>query len=212
MKNEAKMILDELLERYPALEEVKQTVTQAFEIMAESYRNGGKLLLCGNGGSCADSDHIVGELMKCFRKKRPISQEEKDGLMAFGESGKHMAEALEGALPAISLCGHNALSTAFINDKDPFLVYAQQVEGYGVRGDVLMATSTSGNAKNCLYAAQLAKVKGLKVIAMTGARESALSAVADVTIRVPSTETFKIQEYHLPVYHALCAMLEQELF
>lgn len=212
MKCETKAVLDELMERYPALEAQRENIAQAFEIMAESYRNGGKLLLCGNGGSCADSDHIVGELMKCFRKKRPISAEEKEGLMAYGESGKHMAEALEGALPAISLCGHNALSTAFINDKDPFLVYAQQVEGYGVKGDVLMATSTSGNAKNCLYAAQLAKVKGMKVVAMTGARDSALSAVADVTLRAPDTETFKIQEYHLPIYHALCAMLEQELF
>ena len=212
MKNETKMILDELLERYPALECCEAAIVKAFEFMAESYRNGGKLLLCGNGGSCADADHIVGELMKCFRKKRPISAQEKEGLKAFGPEAEAMAEKLEGALPAISLCGHNALSTAFINDKDPLLVYAQQVEGYGVPGDVLMATSTSGNAQNCLYAAQLAKVKGLKVIAMTGSRDSKLSAVADVTIQVPSTETFMIQEYHLPVYHALCAMLEQELF
>lgn len=212
MKQETKSILAELLERYPALGVCEEAITQAFEILTGSFCRGGKLLLCGNGGSCADADHIVGELMKCFRKKRPISEAEKAGLKAFGPEAEAMAEKLEGALPAISLCGHNALSTAFINDKDPYLVYAQQVEGYGVAGDVLLATSTSGNARNCLFAAQLAKVKGMKVIAMTGARESGLSAVADVTIRVPSTETFQVQEYHLPVYHALCAMLEQELF
>ena len=212
MKIETKAILQELLERYPALAAQEENIANAFGIIAESYRAGGKLLLCGNGGSCADADHIVGELMKCFRKKRPISAAEKEGLKAFGPEAEAMAEKLEGALPAISLCGHNALSTAFINDKDPLLVYAQQVEGYGVAGDVLMATSTSGNAKNCLYAAQLAKVKGMKVIAMTGSRDSKLSAIADVTLRAPDTETFKIQEYHLPIYHALCAMLEEELF
>ena len=212
MKNTTKLILDELVERFPALSVVKADVAAAFEIFAESYRNGGKAMFCGNGGSCSDSDHIVGELMKCFRKARPIGGAQKEALLQYGEEGAHLVASLEGGLPAISLCNHNALSTAFINDKDPLLVYAQQLQGYGNPGDVLMAITTSGNAKNCKYAAMVAKAKGMKVIGLTGARESALSALADVTIRVPDTETFKVQEYHLPIYHALCAMLEEEFF
>ena len=204
--------LNLLIERRPQLAEQKEQVVALFELIAESYRNGGKLLVCGNGGSCADSEHIVGELMKSFMLKRPINDEVRANLAAYGEDGARLADQLEGALPAIALGGHNALSTAFLNDKDPLLVYAQQVMGFGRAGDVLIAISTSVNAKNCAFAAKTAKALGMRVAALTGSRPSALSELADVTVQVPSTETYMVQEYHLSVYHTLCAMLEGEFF
>ena len=211
MKDYVKAKYDELFERVPALMPYKSDILAAFELMTAAFRNGNKLLVCGNGGSCADSEHITGELMKSFLLKRPVDKEIAEKLSAY-EDGEGLASLLEGALPVISLCGHSALSTAFINDKEPLLVFAQQVMGYGNRGDVLLTISTSGNSKNCVYAAQVAKAKGLNVIAMTGENDSKLSAIADVTIKVPATETFIIQEYHISVYHALCAMLEGEFF
>ena len=211
MKDYVKAKYDELFERVPALMPYKSDILAAFELMTAAFRNGNKLLVCGNGGSCADSEHITGELMKSFLLKRPVDKDIAEKLSAY-EDGERIASLLEGALPVISLCGHSALSTAFINDKEPLLVFAQQVMGYGNRGDVLLTISTSGNSKNCVYAAQVAKAKGLNVIAMTGENDSKLSAIADVTIKVPATETFIIQEYHISVYHALCAMLEGEFF
>lgn len=204
--------LELLVERRPQLTAQKEQVSALFTLIADAYRNGGKLLVCGNGGSCADSEHIVGELMKSFMLKRPVRAEVREQLLAFGEDGVRLADQLEGALPAIALGGHNALSTAFLNDKDPLLVYAQQVMGYGRAGDVLLAISTSGNAKNCVFAAKAAKALGMRVAALTGSRDSKLSELADVTVQVPSTETYVVQEYHLSVYHTLCAMLEGEFF
>ena len=212
MKTTVSQHFDLLFERYPALEGQRDAIAAMFALTAECYRAGGKLLICGNGGSCADSEHIVGELMKCFLIKRSIPASLYDALSAYGEDGDALKKSLEGALPAISLCGHNALTTAYLNDTEPTMTFAQQVVGYGRPGDVLIAISTSGNSKNCVYAAEVAKALGMKVIALTGERDSKLSALADVTMRAPSAETFKIQEYHLPVYHALCAMLEAEFF
>lgn len=211
MKEYVKTKFEELFHRVPALAPYKEEIRSAFELMAHAFKSGNKLLVCGNGGSCADSEHIAGELMKSFLLKRPIEKDIAEKLSVY-EDGEHIAALLEGALPVISLCGHNALSTAFMNDKEPLLVFAQQVMGYGKEGDVLLAISTSGNSKNCVYASQVAKAKGLKVIAMTGEKDSKLSALADVTIKVPATETFIIQEHHISVYHALCAMLEGEFF
>ena len=174
-------ILNDLVSRYPQLVACKEDVAKAFAVLSESYHNHGKLLICGNGGSAADAEHIVGELM-------------------------------QGALPAIALDGHPALSTAYMNDCEPLMCFAQQVNGYGCEGDVLLGISTSGNSQNILYAAVTAKAKGMKVIGLTGAKESKLSDMADVCICVPGTETYKIQELHLPVYHCLCLMLEEEFF
>lgn len=171
---------------------------------------GGKLLVCGNGGSAADSEHTVGELMKSFRFKRPV---DADFLVAYREANGEEAPAwLEGALPAISLVSHTALSTAFGNDEASVGVFAQQVYGYGEPGDVLLAISTSGNSGNVVEAAKVARAKGVKVIGLTGARESKLTPLSDVCIRVPRTEVFQVQELHLPVYHCLCAAAEAELF
>lgn len=205
--------LDNLVERYPQLKACKSEINQAYELMEEAYRNGRKLLVCGNGGSASDSEHIVGELMKEFKLKRKVYSEQATALKSIDpELGQILADNLQGALPAISLTGHSSLQTAFMNDAVPELVFAQQVNGYGKPGDVFLGISTSGNSKNVLYAAVNAKAKGLKVIGLTGSKENKLMKYADVCIRVPETETYKIQELHLPVYHCLCLMLEDKFF
>lgn len=205
--------LDVLFSRYPALAEIQEDIIRAYLLLEECYENGGKLLVCGNGGSAADAEHIVGELMKGFKLPRKSSQEYADQLKAADpELGAVLAENLQGALPAIALDGHLALTTAYMNDCEPLLCFAQQVNGYGNEGDVLLGISTSGNSKNVLYAATVAKAKGMKVVGLTGVKDSKLAAMADVCIRVPQTETYMIQEYHLPVYHALCLMLEEKFF
>lgn len=188
-------------------------IGRAYEILEEAYASGRKLLVSGNGGSASDSEHIVGELMKEFKLKRRVFSDQAEALKEIDpELGQTLAEGLQGALPAISLTGHSSLTTAFMNDAMPELVFAQQVNGYGRPGDVYLGISTSGNSRNVLYAAVTAKAKGLKVIGLTGEKENKLMAYADVCIRVPETETFKIQELHLPVYHCLCLMLEQKFF
>lgn len=205
--------VEDLVKRHSALEVCKNDIHTAYEIMSEAYSNGRKLLVCGNGGSASDSEHIVGELMKEFKLKRKVYSDQATALKTIDpELGQILADNLQGALPAICLTGHSSLTTAFMNDANADLVFAQQVNGYGKPGDVFLGISTSGNSKNVLYAAVNAKAKGLKVIGLTGAKESKLMKYADVCIRVPETETFKIQELHLPVYHCLCLMLEDKFF
>ena len=205
--------IDLLVERYPALEEIKQDIINAYLILEECYANGGKLLLAGNGGSAADAEHIVGELMKGFKLPRKLPEVFAKRLMATEpELGIVLADKLQGALPAIALDRHFALTTACMNDCEPLLCFAQQVNGYGNKGDVFLGISTSGNSKNILYAAMVARVKGMKVIGLTGQKESKLSAFADVCIRVPQTETYMVQELHSPVYHCLCLMLEEKFY
>lgn len=205
--------IDILTSRHPVLEACKDDILAAFEILRDGYAHGGKLLICGNGGSAADAEHIVGELMKGFKNPRCLGEDMADKLMAVDEGmGRFMAENLQGALPAIALDGHAALSTAYMNDCTPLLCFAQQVNEFGSESDVLLGISTSGNSKNVLYSAVMAKAKGMKVIGLTGVEESKLFSLADVCIRVPETETYKIQELHLPVYHCLCLMLEEHFW
>jgi D-sedoheptulose 7-phosphate isomerase len=202
-----------LIQRYPVLECCKDDISAAFEILCDSYNNKGKLLVCGNGGSAADAEHIVGELMKGFRNSRKCDFITATKFKEIDEEmGAVLAENLQGALAAIALDGHIALSTAYMNDCSPLLCFAQQVNGFGISGDVLLGISTSGNSKNVIYAAVAAKAKGMKVIGLTGKNESKLSMLADVCIRVPETETYMVQELHLPVYHSLCLMLEDYFF
>lgn len=213
MTEEVKAQLDLLIKRYPQLASCKEDVIGAYELIKICYSNGCKLLIAGNGGSAADAEHIVGELMKGFKNPRKLHKEYADRLIAVSpELGKTLAENLQGAFPAIALDGHSSLSTAYQNDCEPLLCFAQQVNGFGNAGDVFLGISTSGNSKNILYAAVTAKAKGMKVIGLTGEKESKLSDMADVCIRVPETETYMVQELHLPVYHCLCLMLEKKFF
>ena len=202
-------MLDELIKRYPILERVREDIDVVYGILERCYENGGKLLIAGNGGRAADAEHIVGELMKGFVKRRPVTEEMKEALeKADPVRGKELSEKLQGGLPAIALVDHAALSTAFANDVDGMLSYAQQVNGYGKPGDVFLGISTSGNAENVMYAAVTAKAKGMKVVGLTGKDGGKLAGIADAAVIVPEMETYKIQELHLPVYHALCLMLE----
>lgn len=205
--------IDLLVERYPSLEAAKEDIIAAYLLLEESYENGGKLLVAGNGGSAADAEHIVGELMKGFKMPRKPEADFAEKLVAENqELGSVLAENLQGALPAIALDGHPALSTAYMNDCEPLLCFAQQVNGYGKVGDVFIGISTSGNSKNVLYAATTAHAKGMKVIGLTGAKDSKLKDMSDVCIKAPQTETYMIQELHLPIYHCMCLMLEDKFF
>lgn len=193
----------ELLSRYPQLEKCKDDIEKALCILIEVYKNGGKVLVAGNGGSASDSEHIVGELMKGFISKREVTD---------SRIPQDLRGNLQGALAAISLPSQCGILSAFINDVEPTMMYAQLVYGYANEKDVFIGLSTSGNSKNVINAARVAKSIGAKVISLTGSKESALSEISDVTVRVPEEETYKIQELHLPVYHYLCAKTEKAMF
>lgn len=213
MKEKQQKILNDLLERYPKLQSSKHEITAAFDLIRNTYKNRGKLLIAGNGGSAADAEHIVGELMKSFKKPRMVPDDFRQKLLeADQDLGKKLSENLQGALPAISLAGHPGLATAYLNDVEPVLGFAQQIYGFGCAGDLLFAISTSGNSKNILYAAVAAKAKGMKVIGLTGGNGGRLKEYADTAVVVDECETYRIQELHLPVYHALCLMMEEEFF
>ena len=199
-------MIEDLLRRYPTLSVCGVEISAAGSLLLDVYRRGGKTLVCGNGGSAADAEHICGELLKKFRKHREIPPEVAAKLRP------ELTKQLEGSLPAISLNSMCGILTAFANDVSWELAFAQQVLGLARPDDVLLVLSTSGNSANCVAAAEVMKAVGGKVIAFTGEAESRLSEMCDVTIRVPETETHKVQELHLPVYHALCAAIEEELF
>lgn len=213
MKESVKIHLEDLVRRYPSLEVCCADIEDAFERIAASFASGGKLLICGNGGSAADAQHIAGELMKGFLKRRPLpSTIQKAFEQAGGERGRYIASQLQGALPAIALMGQDALFTAFANDVDAALVFAQQVYALGRSGDVLMGISTSGNSTNVMDALYTAKAIGMVTVGLTGSSGGRMADICDVAIKVPAISTPEVQELHLPVYHALCAMLEQEFF
>lgn len=205
--------IDLLIKRYPVLEPIQQDIIDTYFIMEDCYENGGKLLIAGNGGSAADSEHIAGELMKRFKIQRPVSAEYAEKLMAIdSKRGSELAKNLEQALVAIPLVAHEALTTAYINDVDGLGVFAQQLLGFGKKGDVFLAISTSGNSRNIMNATVVARASGIKIIGLTGSLGGELSTVADITVKVPETETYMIQELHLPIYHCLCLMLEERFF
>ena len=204
---------EELFQRYPKLESCRASIIEAFETLLALYKNGGKLLIAGNGGSAADSDHITGELTKSFLFKRQIPSELEENLAKmFGDEGKELSMHLEGGLPAIPLTVMNASNTAFANDTDPKASFAQLVNALGRKGDVFLGITTSGNSGNIIEALMVAKAKGMRTIALTGRTGGKCKGLADVCICAPEDETFKIQELHLPIYHALCTMIESELF
>lgn len=209
----AEVHLDRLIHRYPLLESCRAEILGAYELLKKTYDKKGMLLVCGNGGSGADSEHIVGELMKEFAMRRPLPKEEQRRLEELSpEHGPLLAKNLQGALPAVTLTSNLALSTAFANDAVPELVFAQQVYGYGAPKHTLLGISTSGNSKNVVFALETAKLKGMSTIGMTGEGGGKMRELCDVCICVPSHSTPDIQELHLPVYHAICKMLEEEYF
>ena len=207
MKEKITSIFDNLIARYPALEVCRADIEEATEIISASFRAGGKLLVCGNGGSASDAMHIVGELMKGFVLPRKMTAEMREKL-----GDDYLSDNLQGSLPAVSLIGEAALSTAFANDCAPDLAFAQQTLGLGRAGDVLLGISTSGGSKNVVYAGKVARAQGMKVVMLTGAGGGKCAELADAAVCVPEKETYKVQEYHLPVYHAMCLALEEEFF
>ena len=213
MEQRIQNILDDLVRRYPVLSSAKEDIAAAYEAMKDCYDHGGKLLIAGNGGSCADADHIVGELMKEFKKRRPIDEKLREALVkADPAEGNVLADKLGYSLMALSLSNQQTLNTAFSNDVDGDYIYAQQILGYGRKGDVYLAISTSGNSRNILHAVPVAKALGITVVGLTGRTGGKLKAKADITICAPEDETYKVQELHLPIYHALCMMLEETYF
>lgn len=201
-----------LCDRYPELENCREGIEQAIACICASYENGGKLLIGGNGGSCADAEHIAGELMKGFLKMRPLPTEQKESMRRLCPELGTIPDSLQRGLPVIALHEHAAFSTAFVNDVEPQLVFAQQVLVFGHAPDVLLGISTSGNSANILAAVKTARGLGLPVIGLTGRDGGRLAAMADICIRVPATETYRVQEYHQPIYHAICAQVEQYFF
>ncbi len=199
-------MINELITRYPVLRSCRDDIERAIDTIISCYNNGGKLLLCGNGGSSSDCDHIVGELMKGFLEKRELTASLKE------ELGEEFSSHLQGSLPAISLSSFTGLNSAFANDVDPDFVYAQSVLGLGKKGDVLIAISTSGNSRNVVNAVKVARALGMKCISMTGESGGKLRDMTDICIAVPEKETFKVQELHLPVYHTVCASVEKYFF
>lgn len=205
--------IDLLVDRYPILTNVKQDIIDAYFVMEECYEHDGKLLIAGNGGSAADSEHIAGELMKRFKTPRPVTSEMAEKLRRVDPiRGENLAKNLERGLMAIPLVAHEALTTAYINDVDGLGVFAQQLFGFGRPGDVFLGISTSGNSNNVMSATVVARAIGIKVIGLTGSNGGELASIADVAVKVPETETYMIQELHLPVYHCWCLMLEEKFF
>ena len=202
--------MKELLSRYPQLSNCENNIIKAVEFIVDGYKNKGKVLVCGNGGSAADSEHIVGELMKGFMSKRPLTDEEREALKNAGDES--MADFLQRGIPAISLPSQIGVLSAFVNDVKPENIYAQLMFAYGTPNDTAICISTSGNSANVVNAAVAAKAKGVKVVALVGGKECKLDKIADVCIHVPETETYKVQELHLPVYHYICAEVERILF
>lgn len=205
--------IDLLIERYPKLEVCKEDIISGYELLEECYTKGGKLLIAGNGGSAADSEHIAGELMKRFKTPRPIPNELKEKLVEIDPvRGENLSKNLERPLMAIPLVAHEALTTAYINDVDGLGVFAQQLYGYGKEGDVFLGISTSGNSKNIMNATVVARALGLEVLGLTGKSGGELNEVSNICVKVPETETYMIQELHLPIYHCWCLMLEDYFF
>lgn len=212
MKERTFAFVEGFFHRHPELSGIREEILKTAQLWTEVLGRGGKLLLCGNGGSCADCDHIAGELLKGFLLRRPLSRELKEKLSAYGEFGGEIAGKLQQGLPAISLCTHSAAMTAFANDVDGDLMFAQQVCAYGNPGDILLGISTSGNSKNVTAAMMVAAARGLHTVALTGRDGGRIGALADIAVISPQQETYRIQEDHLAIYHLLCAYVEYELF
>lgn len=213
MKTNTTIVIEDLIKRYPALKVCQQDILATVELLVTCYHDKKKIIICGNGGSAADAQHIVGELMKAFVLPRKLSKDKQLEIQKnFPNSSQYLIDNLQDVLPAVSLLGETALTSAYANDKAPDLVFAQQVLGLGNENDVLFAISTSGTSRNVLYACEVAKIQKMKIIGLTGLSGGKMKDICDVTICAPSDITYQIQEYHLPIYHAICLALEEEFF
>ena len=212
MKERTNAFVEAFFQRHPELVCIREDILKAGKLWTDVLGSGGKILLCGNGGSCADCDHIAGELLKGFLLRRPMSQDFKKKMAVYGEFGVEIGDKLQHGLPAISLCTHSAPISAFANDVDGDLVYAQQVFAYGNPGDILVGISTSGNSKNVAAAMMVGNAKGLHTMALAGRDGGKIGRLAEVSVIAPQQETYRIQEDHLAIYHLLCAYVEYELF
>ncbi len=212
MKETTRKIFEELFVRYPVLTKTRESILMSFEMLYSTYKDGGTVFCAGNGGSSSDCEHIVGELLKSFKKRRNVDEKTAKALLEQGEVGEYLLSNLEGSLPAVSLVSQTGVLTAFANDKSWDTAFAQQLYGLGRKGDCVILFSTSGNSKNCVYVAMVAKAKGVKSVALTGVGGGKLKEICDVAVCVPERETYKVQELHLPIYHCLCAMLEEEFY
>lgn len=212
-QDKGKKQLDLLIKRYPKLEVCRDDIQKAYFLLEDCYSKDGKLLIAGNGGSAADAEHIAGELMKRFKNPRPVTEDFARKLVEIDPvRGEHLSKNLERSLMAVPLVAHEALTTAYINDVDGHGIFAQQLLGFGRKGDVFLGISTSGNSQNIMSATVVAKALGIKIIGLTGENGGELAKVSDVCIKAPETETYMIQESHLPIYHCLCLMLEEHFF
>lgn len=213
MNDKVRWILDDLLARYPRLSNMSLDLDSAYRLLRDCFANGGKLLICGNGGSAADAGHIAGELLKGFQLKRPLPRDLAVRLEEnWGEQGRRYAAALQQGLPVVDLTQNTALMTAFANDVDAGLAFAQQTLALGKPGDALLGISTSGEALNVCHALRIARSLGLSTLCLTGQSGGSMAALCDIALKVPERRTHLVQELHLPVYHALCAMLEEGFF
>lgn len=212
MKKNTELLFSELLERYPSLESCKKEILGVVEMLVQNHKDGNKILLCGNGGSSADAEHISGELLKGFMSKREVTGQEREEFLKLGEDGEKLANNLQRGVKALPLGSFQSALTAYINDANPELAYAQLTYSLASQGDVLFVLSTSGNSKNIYYAVLTAKSLGLKIVSLTGSTGGLLKDISDICIRAPEAATFKIQELHLPIYHFICAGVESELF
>ncbi|GAA6323815.1 D-sedoheptulose 7-phosphate isomerase [Fusobacterium ulcerans] len=213
MKKSTNLLIENLIIRFPKLSNCKQEIEDSILEIVNCYKNNGKLLICGNGGSASDSLHMVGELMKSFVLPRKLENKYVDKIKnIFPQEAEYFISNLQSSLPAIALVSEISLITAYSNDNNSELVFAQQVLGYGNEGDILIAISTSGNSKNVIYASQISKIKGMKVISLTGKFGGKLKNISDININVEEEETYIIQEYHLPIYHSMCLGVENEMF
>ncbi len=202
-------ILDDLVRRYPDLQPCADSIRGGFDLLQKSVRAGRKILLCGNGGSAADSSHIAGELLKSLAKERKLSPAEQK---LFGPEQKDLVAHLQGGIPAISLPDQGVIHSAIANDVDAQYAFAQLVWALGKPGDALWAISTSGNSRNAIHAQTVARAKGMATVGLLGRDGGKMKSLCDVAILAPGGNTQEIQERHLPIYHALCLMLEEAIY
>lgn len=205
-------LLDAYCGKIAAAAAIREPLLKCIALLCDCFDSGGQLLICGNGGSCADADHIVGELVKGFKLDRPLAEPFAKALRAQGHDGILLAERLQNGFPVINLAAHSALLTAIVNDLGGEYIYAQQTAVYGRKGDILLGISTSGNSRDVLYAGLAAKAKGMQTIGLTGKSGGEMERQFDILLHADAEITEDIQDIHSAIYHAICACVEYQFW